>query len=121
MNVNYHTSGSLVVEARRPGEAWQQLGAPVDRQTSSGRRQLPATLFPAELIDLRLSVTGSEPNLQVNQLSYEAPLLERIADAEGESRLIAVTQTNPNLLVDIKYDLKKDTVAGTAGCPQDLW
>ena len=81
VNVNYHVAGSLRIEASRDTRTWTPV-AEYDGQRRGGQTNLPAALFPANEIYVRLSMPGPGGSLQVNAIDYEAPLegLDRRAD-----------------------------------------
>ena len=98
VNVNYHTGGALIVEARTDSlAAWIPMG------TVDGVRgatfQVPARLLPATSVAIRLRAkraatsVGSDADpgsFQVDGYSYEATLAGQWADAEGSTRLVVV-------------------------------
>lgn len=71
INLNHYVAGKLLVEARRGAEAWQRV-ATFDGEHRNGKAELPAALFPAKEVFLRLSGEGTSPSLQVNACDYEA-------------------------------------------------
>ncbi len=70
LTINHYTSGSLRVDASRDGKTWQ-TAASYDGKHRNGATNLPASLFPAERIYVRLSMPEKEGNLQVNSFTYE--------------------------------------------------
>lgn len=71
--INYHNAGSLHVEASTNGKAWTSL-ATFDGEKRGGTCDLPASLFPAEEVFVRLSTPDPGTSLQVNRCDYEAGL-----------------------------------------------
>ncbi|MBI5386851.1 MAG: DUF4091 domain-containing protein [Verrucomicrobia bacterium] len=84
LQINYHTGGRLRVEASRAPRDWTPV-ATFDGTNRAGTVELPAALFPAKDIFVRLSGVGEKCNLQVNTFNYEAPLAEKVADLEGRT------------------------------------
>ena len=89
INVNHYVAGTLVVEARGSGEAWQRV-ATFDGQRRSAEAELPAALFPAKEVFLRLSVEGTNANLQVNACDYVAGVRGLAAMPEGLTQFYTV-------------------------------
>ncbi len=71
-HVNYHTSGTCVLEASREASQWHIVA----RQSGVGtaRASLPKSLFPAASLYLRLRPDGPRASFQVNEVRFEAPL-----------------------------------------------
>src|SRR6266511_2042353 len=72
-SINFHTAGSLLVQASRDGANWLPL-ATCDGQRRGASLDLPVELFPADEIFVRLSCQGTDANLQVNSFEYESRL-----------------------------------------------
>ncbi len=70
--VNHHTAGACVLEASRDERQWYLVA----RQSGVGtaRGALPAGLFPAERLFVRLRPEAARAGFQVNELRLEAPL-----------------------------------------------
>ncbi len=98
VNVNYHTAGTLVVAASRDAKSWQPV-ATFGATNRSGTVTLPAALFPAEEVFVRLGTEGARVNFQVNTLDYEAPLAAPLADAEGRTDFLAVQERSADMAV----------------------
>ena len=100
VNVNYHTAGILRVEAGHDGAAWTTV-AEYDGKHRSGQTNLPASLFPAPEIFLRLRAIGPGANLQVNGCDYEAGLKGKVLPAEGATHFFEVLSSRPELMVKL--------------------
>ena len=98
--INAYTSGALRVEASRDGRSWSRV-ATLDGGRREGTNALPATLFPAKEIFVRLSLAGPGGRLQVDKLDYEAGLAERIPDGMGETRFLEILQNDDALAVKL--------------------
>jgi len=109
--INDYTAGALRVEASRDGKSWEAV-ATLDGGRRSGTNALPAALFPATEIFVRLSLAGPGGRLQVSALDYEAALAERIPDAKGETRFLEILQ-NDNAL-GVKLDQVRPAEAAGA-------
>jgi len=90
VSVNHHVAGTLEVEAGRDGTHWVALGR-FDGEKRGGSLELPAALFPAGEVWVRLRAPAADTALQVNRLEYEAALASGIAEAFGETRFLEVT------------------------------
>jgi hypothetical protein len=108
--VGYHAAGALRVEASRDGNSWLPVVV-----VEGGRRTvtnaLPAQLFPAREIWVRLSPDGPSANFQVNAFEYQAALVERVPDVEGETRFVDILESNPALAVKVE-EVRPDAAAG---------
>jgi hypothetical protein len=80
--LNYHSGGSLQVDASRDRTNWVSV-ATCDGQRRSAATDLPANLFPADEMFVRLSCRGTNANLQVNAFEYESRLTKPLPDGEG--------------------------------------
>lgn len=99
VNINHYTAGTLRIEARRGAETWSAVGT-LDGAKLAGAFDLPAALFPAPTIDVRLALTGPG-NLQVNACDYEALLANPPSDTEGETHFLEIRQTIAGLGVEL--------------------
>jgi hypothetical protein len=97
-HVNYHAGGTLWIEACRPGQAWQTV-AEFDGQRPGAFTDLPATLFPAAEVLIRLRQAGEGGGFQVDSYEYEAALAGAVPEAEGETRFLEVLEHDPGLEV----------------------
>lgn len=71
-HVNHHSSGACLLEASRDAQQWHVVA----RQAGVGtaRANLPANLFPAGTLYVRLRPEGPGASFQVNELRLEASL-----------------------------------------------
>ena len=98
LNVNYYVGGALKVEASRDGVEWLAVGA-FDANRRAGTNELPASLFPATNVLVRLSGTGANANFQVDGYDYEAPLNGQPLEATGHSDFFEVLQDSRQVAV----------------------
>jgi len=100
--IGYYASGSLRVEASRDGKTWTEAATYGDKERG-GMKELPAGLFPAAAVYLRLSMPGPEGNLQVDACDYEAGLDPAPAsDLEGKTWFLQVLASRPELGVGLQ-------------------
>jgi hypothetical protein len=107
VNLGYHTSGSCLVEASSDGRAWQTVGS----FTRSGVANfaLPAALFPADQVYVRLRSLGEGEALaeaapgsfQVTGYEYEAQLDRDLGQARGATRFLQLQSSSPDLTVTV--------------------
>ncbi len=96
--IGYYQAGRLVVEASKDGQAWQPAGELGEKR--SARIELPAALFPADEVWVRLRGEGegktgkdSHPgSFQIHGYTYEATLEGSPADAAGRTTYLEVTR-----------------------------
>jgi hypothetical protein len=100
LNLNYHTGGALKVEASRDGVAWLPVTV-FDGGHRSGRVELPARLFPADEIQIRLAQAADGAGFQLNSYEYEARLNRQVPDVEGATWFLAALERDPELSVGI--------------------
>ena len=107
VQVNYYTSGALMVEASAHGETWHPLGTIAEE---TGRTfAIPADLLPGAEVWIRLRASETKPlgtesdpgSFQVNAYEYRAELEGEPLDLEGATRFVAVSSTDPRLRVHI--------------------
>lgn len=90
VGINYHTGGTLVLEVMRPGAGlWVEAGR-FDGRRLSGVVPVPASVFPAEAVLVRLRQGDAGAGFQVDTLAYEARLEGAVADFEGGTRFVEV-------------------------------
>ncbi len=107
VNLGYHTAGACVIEASRDGQAWESVGS-LDK-LGSASFDLPAALFPAEQVYVRLRSPGEGEALgeagpgsfQVSGYEYEAQLDRDLGQARGATRFLQVETASPDLAVTV--------------------
>ncbi len=99
--INYYESGALKIEASRDGREWRELKTLGDKDRA-GDIPLPADLFPAPEIQVRLSCGGAGGNLQVDQYRYEAGLADPAAEAEGHTYFFEIDRQDPGISVELR-------------------
>ena len=99
ININHYVAGTLVVEGRRDAEAWQRVAA-FDNQRRNGTVELPASVFPAKEVFLRLSVEGANASLQVNACDYVAAASGVAAMPDGLTQFYTVEHDTGEVAVD---------------------
>ncbi len=108
VTIGHYTSGTLHVEAGKDGQGWTPVGEL--RGTSSKELTVPASLYPADKLWVRLRASGgpeikgdSAPgNLQVYSLRYEADLDRKLPDAAGSTNYLEIISQSPDLRVTIE-------------------
>jgi len=108
--INYHTGGALQVEAGPDGKAWQVV-TNLDGERRSGEVMLPAGLFPAAEVFVRLTQPGVGSGFQVNRFDYQAKLVGAAPEAEGQTQFLDVQASAPELAVNWK-SLERDDGGG---------
>ena len=101
VNVNYHTGGRLIIEARPgPAGAWTRLGEAV--AAGGATFAVPAHLLPADTLDVQLRAdsgpidneqTGDRVDpgsFQVDEYRYEAALSGDPPDGSGSTTMVTV-------------------------------
>ncbi len=96
VSLGYYQAGECVVEAARDGGAYQEVARVKD--DGAHHADLPADVYPAGRVRLRLTGTGS---FQVTGLRYEAELAEPVDDFVGETRFLEVERESPGLQVAV--------------------
>lgn len=97
--INYHTAGTLRLEASRDGAAWQTVTNYEGQR--GGLAALPAVLFPTKEIFVRLSQAGLGGGFQINLFEYEAVLNEPAPDVEGATQFLDVLRHAPDVAVSL--------------------
>ncbi|NOZ21098.1 MAG: DUF4091 domain-containing protein [Planctomycetes bacterium] len=97
VSMSYHRSGECIIEARKDGGKWRQIG----RLGKDGGQEavLPHDLFPARVIDVRIGSTGS---FQITSYSYEAGLKGTPPEFQGNTWFLETTRESKNLSIAIK-------------------
>ena len=97
LNVNYHTGGLLVVEARGDSSVpWTPVGTVDGARTAVF--DLPEEVLPAVAVLIRLRAAGARPvgadadpgSFQIDEYTYEAALADGPPAAVGSTHLVAV-------------------------------
>jgi hypothetical protein len=83
ITLGWHSRGGCLVEASRDGQSWR----PVAKQNGLGaaKATLPADLFPAQAIFLRLRPAGEDSNFQIFQVEFQAKLEGRPPEGVGKT------------------------------------
>ncbi|HUS80155.1 MAG TPA: glycoside hydrolase domain-containing protein, partial [Armatimonadota bacterium] len=107
VTVGWHAAGSCIIQASTDGQRWIEVGA-IGEKTTLGF-DLPAELFPAREVFVRLSSPGegergdSEPgSFQVYQYSYHATLAQKLEAMEGTTSFLVITRTDPRLAAQVE-------------------
>jgi len=83
ITVGWHSRGGCLAEASRDGKSWR----PVATQNGLGtaKATLPADLFPADAIYLRLRPAKDDSNFQVYHIEFQAKLDGHPAEGTGKT------------------------------------
>ena len=104
VRIGWHEGGVCVVDASKDRRLWTEIGRIAEVKEDAF--DLPADLFPAECIYLRLrSIKGDDKKaaaLQVHAYTYEAELAADAGELVGGSRYIDVETTDMRLAVEIE-------------------
>ncbi len=96
-NVNYHMAGSCVAEASRDAKQWQTIATQSAVGTVSAR--LPAAMFPAETVLLRLRPAEGNSNFQVNRVEFEAPFTGPVPEGIGQTLFAELGGQSPEFSI----------------------
>ena len=96
VNLGYFSQGSCVVEASRDGNAWERVG--VLSKIGGATFDLPATLFPADQVFVRMVSPGatearadSAPgSFQIDHYRYEAKLAQAAEPLKGSTSFLDI-------------------------------
>ncbi len=107
VNLGHYVSGELAVEAGADGETWRELG--VMHGVSTETFALPAEMLPARAVWVRFrSQSESRPghpskpgSFQIHGYTCRATLDGDAGQSQGATRFVAVSQTDPNLEIEI--------------------
>lgn len=110
VTVGYYRGGRLVVEASADGKPWREVATLAEQ--GSVQAELPADLYPATEIRIRLRAQASQRvgaaqsdpgSFQVHGFEYAATLREGIEPGfEGGTRYVAVESVHPALAVSFR-------------------
>ncbi len=98
INCNYRVGGTGVLEASRDGKEWSRLGT--FEKVGRLRLEVPASLFPAEAVFLRLRALA-DASFQLNDIRYEARLERPLGFVVGATTFLEVTREDPRFPVRI--------------------
>lgn len=98
-SINHHSGGALEIDASRDGVRWVRV-AGYDGERRGGRVELPASLFPAERLFVRLAQPAAGAGFQVDTLDFEAALSASLPEAEGATAFLEVLDQSPLVAVD---------------------
>ena len=96
----YYVSGRLSIDASKDGKAWEHVG----QLTNSGtvKIDLPAVLFPAELLWVRLRGVKPPCSLQVNGYRFESEVAGEPVTLAGSTRYIETESHRPRVRVLVR-------------------
>jgi hypothetical protein len=92
VTINYHSGGMLQIEAGLDRTNWSPAARLEGASRTAQAVNMPASLFPADELFVRLSCRGPDANLQVNRFEYESHLTKPVPDARGAT---AFTDAGP--------------------------
>jgi hypothetical protein len=103
VSLGYFAQGSCVIEASRDGQAWERVG--VFTKQGGGTLDLPATLFPAEQVFVRIASPGEAEaraeaapgSFQVTGYKYKATLDKDAGQARGATSFLDVLRATPDV------------------------
>jgi len=96
----YHVSGRLLVDVSPDAKEWQHLGVLTNR--SGVKLALPAAMFPAEAVYVRLRGGAKPPcNLQVHGYRFEGTVDGDPATFAGSTRFIETRSRMPRIHVQV--------------------
>ncbi len=112
VQLGYHTGGTLLVEARGDGAAWVRAGA-IDK-LGAAEFALPAELFPARAVEVRLARGDRGPGaFQVHAYGLEAALgADPGAAGRGRTTFLVLEEQSNSL--DVTVTSLGDLVPGGA-------
>ncbi|MBN1395080.1 MAG: family 10 glycosylhydrolase [Pirellulales bacterium] len=128
--VIYLQRGGYTAEVGRDGKIWRTLISKNDLGLAEA--DLPADLFPAEAIYLRLRPSTAESSFQVFGVGFSGELSNPLPDGEGRTLFAEFDKSNSNLVVEeLLYDdsqgPKRPKISltiknhGSAAAPVSLW
>ena len=108
VNLHYHVQGTLFVSASQDNQHWTELGSL--NAVDSREFVLPAELFPAKEIFIRLSSVSDHPydvmnadpgSFQVNLYKFEATIDGTPVEMQGSTQYVELLQQDPRLETSI--------------------
>ncbi|MCY3023555.1 MAG: hypothetical protein NTW87_31635, partial [Planctomycetota bacterium] len=106
LNVNYHTGGTLTVSASKDGQNWTKTAE--GPKVGGIEAKLPAELFPAKEIYIRLQAEGKNANLQVDSYAFRAQLEKAEVERAGKTILLEERQIAKGLRVQAEAAVTGD-------------
>lgn len=108
VNIGYHVSGEMIIEAGVDGETWRELG--VMSSVAAKTFSIPADMLPAESVWVRFRSRAaaqighqSDPgSFQIYGYTYRATLDKDAGELQGATQFVAVTQADPDIDVHIE-------------------
>ncbi|MEW6358700.1 MAG: glycoside hydrolase domain-containing protein [Planctomycetota bacterium] len=97
VNMSYHQSGECIIEVRKDGGPWREI-ARLGKDNGQ-EAQLPADLFPAKAVDVRLRSTGG---FQVTNYAYEATLDGRPPEFRGDTWFLQTVKDSKDIAVTVR-------------------
>jgi len=98
LNVNYRAAGRLLVEASRDSVNWQLVAA--QHQTGRLKADLPSSLFPADVVFLRLKAVGENARVQIDEYRFRSQLTTSFAAARGGMLLVKTDENATDISID---------------------
>lgn len=109
VDVNYYTRGVCLVEASRDGALWIPVAKL--RELGSVSETIPAELFPAAQLLLRIRSESGPASFQVNRLDFQAKLDHSFAELAGET-VYAEMNSQTDLIAIGDAAIERDTASG---------
>ncbi len=100
VNIGYHVMGTCRIEASQDNKEWQSVGS----LDAKGEKSylLPSTLFPAEVLFIRLRAEGIAANFQIYQYEYQARIPATIPNFAGSTQWVDVLKSSDQLAIRLE-------------------
>ena len=100
LSCGYFVSGRLAIDVSTDAKEWHPLGAVTNSGTASFA--LPASLFPAEAVHVRMRGAKPPCTLQIGGYTFSATVDGEPAQAAGSTRYLETEHAGKRLLVQVK-------------------
>jgi hypothetical protein len=111
VTIGWHSRGGCLVEVSRDGKSWRTLAT--QNGLGAAKAALPADLFPAEVIGLRLRPVKEDGNFQVHQVEFQAKLDAKPSEGTGKTIFADVASLDYQKAIE-SITLDEDAQSGQA-------
>lgn len=103
INLNYHTAGSCVIEAKTDRKDWTILGELSD--TNQADLKIPSDLLPAKTIFIRIqgkADTNGQCTLQIDRYGFLSEMDTSIDPMVGDTKYLRVNQASDDFKITLR-------------------
>ncbi|MGC8885640.1 MAG: glycoside hydrolase domain-containing protein [Verrucomicrobiia bacterium] len=97
---SYYTGGSIEVDISKDLNKWLTVGA-LDKTNRAGIWQIPTTIYPSDIVYIKLKFAGKDGSIQINTFEYVADIETDKGDVYGETFFMDIQNIAPDFTAEL--------------------